>query len=366
MLGLVSSQDFSFDLNKTTEKEIMKMFGRLLATGLFALGILAFSTITHADSPYAAAALKTAQQNSEKILLHFHADWCPTCKAQKKVLATLEAAGDLKGITTMTVDYDKETELKKELGVTQQSTFVAYYGNVETGRVTGITSEKDIKNFVSEKLSRLTLKDQLELMSKASRAKMPPEVAKIMAAETEKLKKSQLESRALKVGQKMPDFKLPDAHGKMVSLKSMLKTGPVVVTFVRGSWCPYCNAQLSNFKEHMSEFKAKNATLVAITPEKPELTVLMQVNKKLEFAILTDKSNAFASKLGLVFEVGPELKTLYGKFGIDLEKSQGNPDWKLPVPATYVVAKDGKVIYAFVDVDYTKRAEAEDVLKTLN
>jgi peroxiredoxin len=163
----------------------------------------------------------------------------------------------------------------------------------------------------------------------------------------------------------MPAFSLPDSKGKMTSLKSLLKNGHVIIAFYRGSWCPYCNAQLNNYQKNLAEFKSKGATLIAITPEKPDLTTVTESGKKLEFQILTDKNNKLAKKLGLVFALTPELKELYKKFGIDLEKSQGNADWNLPVPATYVVSKTGKIIYSFVDVDYTQRASAEDILAAL-
>jgi peroxiredoxin len=336
---------------------------KILFTVMLALSGLSFSAL--ADTPFSAEAFQKSQKADEKILLHFHADWCPTCKVQKKVLSKLNEEGSLKGLTIYTVDYDKETAFKKQLNVNQQSTFVAFYGAVETGRSGGITSEKDIKNFVTDKLQKLTLADQLQMMKAASKSKLPPEVAKVMSDATEKLKQSHIAEKTLKVGQTMPAFSLPDTKGKKVSLKDYLKNGPVIISFYRGSWCPYCNAQLNNFQQHLADFKAKGATLVAITPEKPDLTTVTAESKKIEFPILTDENNKFAKKIGLVFGLGPELKAVYEKFGIDLEKSQGNKEWNLPMPATYVVSKQGKIVYAFVDVDYTQRASAEDVMAAL-
>jgi peroxiredoxin len=336
----------------------MKFLSLLLL--LFTLGITA-----HADVPFNLDAFHQSQKNDAKILLHFHADWCPTCKVQKKVLAKLEADGLTKDITLYTVDYDKEEAFKKEMGVTQQSTFIAFYGRVETGRVSGITSESEIKTFISEKLTGLTLKDQLRMMKEASANKIPPEKAKIMADALADLQSKHIEKKSLKVGQKMPDFSLPDSSGKKVNLKSLLKEGPVVVTFYRGNWCPYCNAQLNSYQQHLAEFKALGARLIAITPEKPDLTALTSEQKKLQFPILTDKDNKLANKLGLVFQVKGDLKNLYTQFGIDLEKSQGNKDWKLPLPATFVVSAKGVVIFAFVNPDYTQRADPQDILQAL-
>jgi peroxiredoxin len=333
---------------------------------LILLSVLFSSVIAFAETNYNFTLDKfhASQEAGEKILLHFHADWCPTCKAQKKVLEKLELVGVLKNVTVYTVDYDKETAFKTEMKVTAQSTLITFYGKVEEKRSSGETDSDKIQTLITS-LTKMTLSDQLTLMQKQSSEKIPPEVAKVMKEATDKLRSEQLAEKALKKGQKMPDFTLPDAKGKNVNLKTLLKKGPVIVTFYRGSWCPYCNAQLSNYQQHLADVKAKGATLVAITPEKPDLVALMEDKKKLEFPILTDKDNVLAKKFGLVFAVTPELKQIYTKFGIDLEKSQGNADWRLPIPATYVVGKDGKIIFSHVDPDYTKRADIETVLSAI-
>jgi peroxiredoxin len=326
--------------------------------------LLLFSLNAFADRPFNLDQFHASQESGEKILLHFHADWCPTCKAQKKILAQLDSSGLLKQITVYTVDYDKETDFKKEMKVTAQSTFISFFGKVEVERSTGITDADKIKTMLNS-LSQMTLTDQLELMHKQSLERIPPEALKVMKEATDQLRTQQLAEKALKKGQKMPDFNLPDAKGKNVRLKDLLRHGPVIVTFYRGSWCPYCNAQLSSYQHHLGELKAKGATLVAITPEKPDLVVLMEEKKKLEFPILTDKNNALAKKFGLAFTVTPELKQVYTKFGIDLEKSQGTAEWLLPIPATYVVDKSGKIIFAHVNPDYTKRADPAELISVL-
>ena len=121
-------------------------------------------------------------------------------------------------------------------------------------------------------------------MSEATAKKLPPEKAKVLQAALDKLRDSHLTEKALKVGQTMPNFSLPDEHGKTVRLKDLLKKGSVIVSFYRGSWCPYCNAQLSSYQQHLTEFREHGANLVAITPEKPNLTVLTEENKKLRFS----------------------------------------------------------------------------------
>ena len=317
------------------------------------------------ETPFTKDAFKKSQTTNEKILLVFFADWCPTCKAQKKVLTKLERDGFLKGLTVFEVNYDDEVDFKKELKVTQQSTLVSFYGTVESGRSTGITSESDIKSFLNTSLVSLTLKDQLKLLNEAWHRKADPERVKLVEDSIQKLRDEQLAEKALKVGDTMPDFSLNDPHGKSVNLKALLKKGQVIVAFYRGSWCPYCNAQLSTYQKHLEDFKKKGASLIAITPEKPDLTVLTEEQKKLEFPILTDTNNQLATKFGLVWGVEEKLKKIYQGAGLDLEKNQGNPEWKLPVPATYIVGRNGKIKYAFLDVDFSRRAEPRDLLKAL-
>jgi len=135
----------------------------------------------------------------------------------------------------------------------------------------------------------------------------------------------------------------------------------VIVTFYRGSWCPYCNIQLMEYQKHLSAWEKMGAKLVAISPELQELSKAFAEKRGLTFGLLFDNDNAYAKKVGLVFGIKRDLRQVYEKFGIDLSKSQGNSAWQLPVAATYVVDRNGKVTYAFLDVDYKKRAEPEEI-----
>ena len=165
---------------------------------LTVLPIVCAATQAFAAVKYTQEAFTKAQQAGEKIVLHFHADWCPTCKAQQKALADIENDPAFKGVIFMTVDYDKETELKKTLDVKSQSVFITYYGTVQTARnEKGITSVTSIKEFLQTNLVSLTLKDQLKMMSEASSKKMPPETLKVMKDAIEKQKADQLSKKSL-------------------------------------------------------------------------------------------------------------------------------------------------------------------------
>lgn len=217
---------------------------------------------------------------------------------------------------------------------------------------------------ISEKNNNdLTLEAKIADTKKNSAAKIPEEKKKIMQEAIEKLRVSKITEGALKVGDHIPSFTLLSTKGAMVKLSSVLKNQSSVITFYRGSWCPYCRLQLNHYQKNIEKFKNKNVQLIAISPELPILSLKFKEKNALSFDILSDTDNLFAKKMGLVFGIPEELKKIYQEFGINLQESQGNPHWELPVAATYGVDAKGKITYAFVDVDYTKRAEVDDILK---
>ena len=168
---------------------------------------------------------------------------------------------------------------------------------------------------------------------------------------------------ALKVGDKAPDFIVKDHAGKMVSLKDLTQKGKVVVMFYRGAWCPFCNKYMSQLETALPEFSAKNATVVAITPETDE-SINKAIDKtKATFSVIYDKDRSIMKNWKVAYSMSDDMKTKYKGYGLDLEKQQG--DWMLPVPATYVVGKDCKIEYVHFDENYQKRAEVTDILKVL-
>ncbi|MBB6002202.1 peroxiredoxin-like family protein [Arcicella rosea] len=168
---------------------------------------------------------------------------------------------------------------------------------------------------------------------------------------------------ALKIGDKAPDFQAKDHAGNIVSLKELTKKGKVVVMFYRGAWCPYCNKYMSEIEQALPDFSAKNATVVAITPE-PEESISKAVGKtKATFSIIYDKERSIMKEWKVAYEMSPDLQTKYKGYGLDLQKQQG--DWMLPVPATYVIGKNGKIEFVHFDENYQKRAEIKDILMKL-
>ena len=194
---------------------------------------------------------------------------------------------------------------------------------------------------------------------------VPEEIVDLFMSKTEELAKSGLVESSIKVGDKAPLFTLPDAKGNLVSIESLLQEGPVIVTFYRGAWCPYCNLAVSALEKALPEFKAKGASLVAITPELPQYADQMVTSKNLTFPVFSDVGLKVGKQYGLSFVLDPELQKVYTQFGLDVNTHNGDKTFQLPLPATYVIDKDGTVKYAFVNADYSKRAEPSDILKAL-
>lgn len=172
-------------------------------------------------------------------------------------------------------------------------------------------------------------------------------------------------SDALTVGDRAPDFVLPDAMGGEVRLSDLLDRGPVVLTFYRGAWCPYCNTQLRDYQEALGDLEATGATLVAVSPQTPDGSMTMQEKNELAYPVLSDVGNEVSREYGLVFQVDAETRERYKSVGIDLAAVNGTDAWELPVPATYVIAPDGVIRAAFVEADYTQRASTRDIIDAL-
>ncbi|KAI1098341.1 AhpC-TSA-domain-containing protein [Jackrogersella minutella] len=162
---------------------------------------------------------------------------------------------------------------------------------------------------------------------------------------------------AIQPGQKLPAFSLPDSLNKTISSSDLLAKGPLLITFYRGGWCPYCNIALHGLQAKLADFKAKGVTLVAISPELPDTSLTTAEKEKLEFPVLTDEGNKYARQLGIVFKQPDTLRPVFAKIGNDLLKRNGDDSYEVPVPATILVGRDGTVRNTFVDGDYTKRLE---------
>ncbi|WP_153556657.1 peroxiredoxin-like family protein [Roseimaritima sediminicola] len=189
--------------------------------------------------------------------------------------------------------------------------------------------------------------------------------AAVMRAQTQRLQESRIVATAPKTGDNLADFELPNHLGEKRSLATLRERGPVVVTFYRGGWCPYCNLELRAYQAVFPEIKAAGATLVAITPELPDASLSTAEKNGLEFEVLTDADAVYARQVGLVFTLPEPLRPIYQGLGINIEEHNGDGQFDLPLAATFVVDIDGSIASAFVNADYTARAEPSDVVKVL-
>ncbi|MEM1153416.1 MAG: peroxiredoxin-like family protein [Pseudomonadota bacterium] len=212
----------------------------------------------------------------------------------------------------------------------------------------------------------MSLHAEIESFREEFLASVPEDVQSLMGNATKDLADSGLADSAIKKGQELPDAELINAKNEKIQLRSLLAKGPLVITFYRGGWCPYCNLELSAYQRALPEINAAGATLVAITPELPDSSLTTVEKNELAFEVLSDPNAEYAKQLGLVFALPEELRPVYKSFGIDLEQYNGKGQYELPLAATFVVKTDGVIATAFVEADYTKRQEPSEVIEALN
>lgn len=210
-----------------------------------------------------------------------------------------------------------------------------------------------------------TLKEQTDAKIEAGR-QANPEFMKGVDAAINKAKEFEQGANALKVGQKAIDFELPNQEGESVSLKKLLSQGPVVVTFYRGDWCPYCNLQLRALQARLEEIQALGATLVAISPQVPDGSLTKSEISEMNFTVISDQNAKVASQYGVAWEV-PEflLDHMRVDRNLDLEKINNGNSSVLPIPATFIIGADGIITWNYVNVDYRTRSEPEEIIEAL-
>ena len=211
----------------------------------------------------------------------------------------------------------------------------------------------------------MSLQEQIAAFKEEFVKNVPTNIQEVMMLATKNLSESGLGDNTPKVSEKLPSFSLPNQTGVIVNLSDLLAKGPVVLTFYRGGWCPYCNMELKAYQDQLANINAANATLVAITPELPDASLSTIEKNELGFEVLSDVNADYSKSLDLVFSLPEELRPIYLSFGIDLEKHNGTGQFGLPLAATFVIAQDGTIASASVGTDYTQRQEPSEVVKVL-
>lgn len=202
---------------------------------------------------------------------------------------------------------------------------------------------------------------------KASIAKyVPAETQAIHARAIAELKQRRLADNILLVGAKIPEFQLPDQNGNNISSKELLTRGCLVLCFIRGRWCPFCVAQMEAMNAILPEIEKAGAFLVAISPQTVKQSYFMHDQHKLRFPLPSDSGNNVARQFGLTYRVSEEQQVLYKRTFVNLPFVNGDDNWELPIPATFVIDRDGTILYASGDEDYTERPEPMEIVRVLD
>ena len=211
-----------------------------------------------------------------------------------------------------------------------------------------------------------TLNTELRAFYAARQQQIPAEIRAIMQRAGQELAESGRADRSLTVGAQAPRFNLPTASGQTLALDDLLTDGPVVLTFYRGAWCPYCNIALRSLQKHHEAITARGARLVAVSPQIPDESLTLTEKHDLAFDVLSDIGSDTAKQSGLAFDLPDDLAAVYAKLGFDLQRVNDGHPRTLPLPATYVIDRDGVIRWSFVNTDYTTRAEPADILAALD
>lgn len=209
-----------------------------------------------------------------------------------------------------------------------------------------------------------SLQNVLDAKRDAFNASAPEEMKKVFAEGLQEVATSGVMESALRVGDTAPDFILPNAHNDSVQLSTILESGPVILTWYRGGWCPYCNIQLNAYNDALDDFEKAGGQLVAISPEIPDSSLSTSERSQLRFEVVSDLGNLVAKSYGVAYTLPEGVKKAF-EGRVDVAAYNNDNSYSLPLAVTYVIDTDRVIRYAFVDADYRKRAEPAELIRQL-
>lgn len=209
----------------------------------------------------------------------------------------------------------------------------------------------------------MSLQTKLEQFKSSWRHRAGEDVATLIDTDNQLLQQILDNNSHITTGQTFPPHILTDSLGNKFDLGAALSGKTTVITFYRGGWCPYCNLELREYQALLAEFNNAGAQVIAISFEKPEISLLTGEQNSLHFPLLADEQGLLAKELGILFQLTNEVKALYQKFGHDLPARNKETDWRLPVPATYLIGPTGRISFAQIAADYRTRAEPKHLLE---
>jgi peroxiredoxin len=211
----------------------------------------------------------------------------------------------------------------------------------------------------------MNLPEELAKIDREQKSHSSEEVLLQLDQHKEELSTSGILQQSLQVGDRAPDFTLPNSEGMAVQLSDLLTKGAVVVSFFRGKWCPFCSLELMALEEIVPTILELQGTLLSISPQTPRNSRLTAKEKGLTHPLLIDAGNQVAQQFGIVYQVGTVLQKVYEGFNVSIPDVNGDDSQKLPVPATFIIDRSGIIVYRFVDPDFTKRLDPIEIISVL-
>jgi len=211
----------------------------------------------------------------------------------------------------------------------------------------------------------IPLQQQTDAFFAHAKSQVPADLLKDLMSPVEQLIASGAAEHVLKEGIQGPDFTLLDALGNAVTLSQLLKQGPVVISFYRGEWCPYCNLELRAYERALPQLQALGASLVAISPQTPDHSLSVMEKQQLTFRVLSDVGNQVARQFGLVFTIDEAVRAAHRRIGANLPAFNGDESWELPMAGTFLIDQSGTIRLAFVDPDFSHRLDPSVVIARL-
>jgi peroxiredoxin len=210
-----------------------------------------------------------------------------------------------------------------------------------------------------------SLREQLAERKQLIARYVPAETQTIHGRVVSELRQRGIAEHILPVAAKAPSFELSDHNGRLVSSSGLLAKGRLAICFFRGRWCPFCVGQLEAMNLFLPQIEDAGASLIAISPQTVQQSFFMADQHKFRFSLLSDQGNKVARQFGLVYRVPEYQQQIYRRAFVNLPFANGDDSWELPIPATYILDRDGTVLYASANADYTERAEPAEILQSL-
>ncbi|WP_294962840.1 peroxiredoxin-like family protein [uncultured Gilliamella sp.] len=208
--------------------------------------------------------------------------------------------------------------------------------------------------------------EELKVLQKDMSTQLPKDMLNIMANSLSDMLTKNLNSHALKKGNIAPDFSLISTKKQKVNLYELLNTKPVIISFFRGSWCPFCVKELQHFQNNLKQLQqVSDVHFIAISPQKIEISAKLQQDNAIDFTILSDVGNHIAQQYGLVFTLPQNVRELYQNLGADIPKFNGDDSYQLPIPATYLIGQDKQILFSYINVNYMERVDISELVDVL-